>query len=177
MKKRVAVLLGAVSLLMLVSVTPSVAKAPLEGMIHAQFNLAWPGPDQTDIPDWIGTIAIDGQEYGIAFFRVGNGKPFEEDPSAQVVFFEEVWRIYDSLTYEFDAGGGLVLFEPGEVVLSGTNSGVVTVANSKFHWTGSVVEAAEPYAEWLGRRAYGSGDITWYDFGAPLYADGPMRLH
>lgn len=100
---------------------PATAQTPLVGSMDLQFNLAWPGPSE-DIPDWVGTVTIDGAEYGMAFFNTGTGKSFDSQPDGNVIFFEETWVIYQELHFVFeevDAGFVLTEFEPGAVLLSG----------------------------------------------------------
>lgn len=178
MKKRPSVLLAMVVALSLVSLTPAAAKAPLVGDMSLQFNLGWPGP-QADIPDWVGTINIDGEEHGMAFFATGSGKPFAEDPSSSVHFFEEIWEIYDmdGFVFEFDSHGVLTTFVKGDVVLWGYDYGITNLKNSKYHMNGSVEGAGEPFEDWIGRSVHMSGLIEWYLFGAPQYAPGTFRVN
>ncbi len=158
-------------------VVPASAKAPLVGQMDLQFNKAWPGP-QADIPDWVGTITIDGEEYGMAFFALGSGKPFESDPSTSVHFFEEIWTIYDELDFEFDEEtSALTRFEPGNVVLSGPDYGISNLVNLKYHMNGSVDEAAGPFAEWLGRNVHISGVLKGFPGEVEWYAPGVFRIN
>ena len=75
-----------VVLLSTLSMPAASARKPLRGTMDLEFNLLWPGPQQTDIPDWVGTITIDGAEYGMAFFAIGSGKAFDDVPG-KVHFF------------------------------------------------------------------------------------------
>ena len=129
------------------------------------------------VPDWVGTVTIDGTEYGMAFFAIGTGKPFAADPSTSVHFFEEIWTVYASLDYEFDADGVLTTFTPGAVVLAGPDSGITNMVNSKYHMTGEVAEASGAFATLVGRPVFMSGVIDWYPSGAPQYAPGELRIH
>lgn len=176
MKRRFSLVLAVSLVLSLGAIAPLSAKAPLTGAMDLQFNLAWTGP-QEEIPEWVGTITIDGDVYGMAFFAIGSGKPFDEDPSASVHFFEEIWKIYDDLDFEFDEDGNLASFVPGSPVLWGYDTGITNLKNSKYHMSGSVVEAAEPFAEWVGRKVYMRGIIEWYEFGAPQFAPGTFRIN
>lgn len=168
--------LAALALLVTAVSAPVAAKAPLRGTMDLQFNLAWPGP-QDEIPDWVGTITFDGDEYGMAFFAIGTGKPFDADPSTSVHFFEEIYVIYETLDYAFDADGNLTLFDPGPVVMAGPDTGLTNMVNSKYHMTGRVETASGPFAALEGRHVYMSGLIEWYPFGAPQYAPGELRVH
>jgi len=168
-------LFGVVAVLLMAVAVPAQARQPLRGDMDLQFNLGWPGPSET-IPDWVGTITIGEDVFGMAFFNTGTGKPFDEQP-ADNVFFEETWVIYETLEFSFDDDGVLETFVPGPVVLSGYDRGITTVANSKYHMNGDVRVAEGQFAEWLGRNVHMSGIIEWYDFGAPQYAPGVFRIN
>lgn len=158
---------------------PATAETPLVGAMDLQFNLAWPGPSE-EIPDWVGTVTIDGVEYGMAFFNTGTGKPFASQPKGGVIFFEETWVIYHDLHFAFeetDAGFVLTEFEPGDVLLSGYDRGVVSLANGAYRMNGFVEEANDPYASWLDRQVHMSGTVMFSAQGAPLYAPGTFRLN
>jgi hypothetical protein len=155
---------------------PASAEAPLIGQMDLQFNKAWPGP-QAEIPDWVGTITIDGDEYGMAFFALGTGKPFETDPSTSVHFFEEIWTIYDEVDFAFNAASELTRFEPGDVVLSGSDYGISNLVNLKYHMNGRVNDAAGPFAEWLGRSVHMSGVLEGFPDQVEWYAPGVLRIN
>ncbi|MEA3509946.1 MAG: hypothetical protein U9R51_00785 [Actinomycetota bacterium] len=175
MRRKLSVVLVMIVVLSLAAIAPVNAKAPLVGEMDLEFNLAWPGP-QDVVPDWVGTVTFDGDEFGIAFFLLGTGKPFEVDPPGQAGFFGEIWRIYDGLDYEL-VDGVLTVFEPGPVVMWGYDTGMVSLKNSKYHMNGSVEYAGHDFEEWLGRSVHMGGVIEWYDFGAPQFAPGTFRLN
>lgn len=177
-KLKISVALALLLFLITALVAPTSAARPLVGDMDVQFNLEWPGPDQ-GVPIWVGTVTIDGQEYGMAFFNTGTGKPFDDHPSDSVSFFEETWTIYRTLGFEFNDNGGLIMdsWEPGEVVLSGYDRGVVSFANSRYRMNGYVEVAADDFAQWVGRRVHMSGVIEFYDFGAPHFAPGVFRIN
>ncbi len=180
MRTRLSIIATMVVLVAAAFAPPVSAGQPLSGEMDLQFNLAWPGPDQTDVPDWVGTITIDGTDYGMAFFNTGSGKPFVDNPS-DVVFFEETWVVYEDLEFAFD-GFVLTVFEPGKVVLSGYDRGIVTVVNSRYHMIGDVQYADGPFASRLGGSVHMSGSIVWgdgtvYPEGAPHYAPGTLRIN
>jgi len=177
MRKKLTTVILIISFLTLVSTLAAVnAKKPLIGTMDLQFNLAWPGP-QAEIPDWIGTITIDGEEYGMAFFAIGSGKPFVTDPSTSVHFFEEIYVIYFDLYFTFNLDGTLGDFEPGDIALWGYDVGITNMINSKYHMNGNVEEANGIFSQWLGRNVFMSGVIEWYPFGAPQYAPGTFRIN
>ena len=176
MRKKLISVLLVISFLTLVSTIAAVnAKTPLIGTMDLQFNLAWPGYSDT-IPDWVGTITIDGEEYGMAFFCIGSGKPFDPGP-LNVIFFGEIYVIYDELYFTFDGDGNLDDFEPGDIVLWGYDEGITNLANSKYHMTANVEEANGIFSQWLGRNVFMSGVIEWYPFAAPYKAPGTFRIN
>lgn len=163
-------------------VAPATAKKPLVGTMELQFNLDWPGPSE-EIPDWVGTVTIDGTEYGMAFFNTGTGKPFDSQPNGGVIFFEETWVIYEQLDFTFERiddqieGFRLTEFNPGDVLLSGYDRGVVSLANGGYRMNGFVEVAEDPYESWLDRQVHMSGVVEFSAEGAPLYAPGTFRLN
>ena len=166
-------------------VTTIQAKLPLRGTMDLEFNTAWPGP-QDEIPDWVGTITIDGEEYGMLFFAIGSGKAFDDNLKGKVHFFEEIWAIYDT---DFDLtslipsddpanwADWLPRNDPEELVLWGYDQGQTNIQNSNYHMNGNVEEAFEDFSMWEGRNVYMSGVIEWYGPGAPQYAPGTFRIN
>jgi hypothetical protein len=150
----------------------SQAKRPLVGTMDLEFNMNWPGP-QAIIPDWVGTITIDDTEYGMAFFCIGSGKTFDDFLKGKVHFFEEIWVIYDWMTFDFTAQE----LEYGEILLSGNDVGQTNVQNSNYHMNGNVEVAVGDFSVWGGRNVYMSGKIIWFDVGVPLYAPGIFRIN
>ncbi len=161
------------------------AKKPLIGAMDLEFNTAWPGP-QDEIPDWVGTITIDGEEYGMLFFAIGSGKSFDDNLKGKVHFFEEIWAIYDT-DFDFttlipsssatDWEDWLPTNYPDELVLWGYDKGQTNIRTSKYHMTGNVEEAFEEFSMWEGRNVYMSGEIIWYESGGPHYAPGTLRIN
>ena len=177
-----------VSILLLMPTFSVGAKKPLIGTMDLRFDLDWfndPGPHR---PDWVGTITFEGDSnvYGMAFFVLGTGKPFATDPSPSVHFFQERYEIYEDVTLisfddepTSDTYGHLLQFIHGPLVLSGVDVGLTNLRNSKYHMTGNVDMADGYYFsdDWIGRKVFMSGDILWYDFGAPKNAPGTVRIH
>ena len=111
-------------------------------------------------PIWRGTISgdISGKMY---FTNVGTGKRGNQEPGATIPF-EEVWEITD---------------EQGSMLLTGTDKGVVTLANSSYRMNGVVTDAAPGWAHLVNRRVHMSGYITWDPAtGAPLTAPGTFEV-
>jgi hypothetical protein len=161
------------------------AKKPLIGTMDLEFNTGWfvHGP-QAFVPDWVGTITIDNDVYGMLFFAIGSGKPFTADPpGGSVHFFEEIWAIYDT---DFEGSipssdlddweDYLPINDPSELILWGYDVGITNKINTKYHMNGNVEYAAEGWEMYLGRNVYMSGEITW-DAGLPLYAPGTFRIN
>jgi len=175
--------------LALVPVAMVQATKPLRGTMTLEFNTGWfvHGPQAT-VPDWVGTITIDAQVYGMLFFAIGSGKPFTADPpGGSVHFFEEIWAIYefdgvyfpdipnddpDDWEYWLPSEG------PSELVLWGYDVGITNKINSKYHMNGNVEYAAEGWEMYLGRNVHMSGEIIWdSNTGYPLYAPGTLRIN
>ncbi len=164
--------LAVVLTLVLQPAIPAQADQPLYGDMDLEFNLGWPGPNTT-VPVWIGTVMIDGSQYGMVFFNVGSGKPFVDRVQGNVAFFGEIWVIYDWITFNFDTQE----FLHGEVLLWGVDEGVTTRANSKYRMNGSVEGAFGIFEQWDGRNVHMSGTIEFYPFGAPHFAPGVFRIN
>lgn len=175
MNKKITTVFGIMALLLMAVAPTAHAEKPVWGDMDLQFNLGWPGPQDT-VPAWVGTIMIDGDEYGMAFFNLGTGKPFDEQPSHNV-FFGERWTIYADLEFEFDENGVLATFVPGDTVLSGYDRGITTDRNSKYRMNGDVTVATGGFEQLLQRKVHMSGDIVWYDFGAPQFGPGTFRIN
>ena len=194
-KKIAGSALGAL-LLTAVFVVPVLAKRPLYGEMTLDFNLGWFlfGP-QDGVPDWVGTIEIDGETYGMLFFAIGSGKPFDVDPPGKVHFFGEIWAIYE--TSDFPALPDEIPL-PGEkdgieqawaqwldtapVVMWGYDRGITNKQNAKYHMTGNVEAAnanTDPEYDFTmleGRQVYMNGIIIW-DGGLPSEAPGIFRIN
>jgi len=176
--KKFAVLVLVLMSVLLIAV-PAQAQKPLWGEMDLQFNHAcWTAPS-IEIPDWIGTIMLDDSgPYTIVFYNTGSGKRFSlpfkgpEFPDHTVVFFGEIWAIYDWAT--FDCGTEQLDF--GALLLSGTDTGSSATANGKFQANGTVSDAAGEFAMWLGRNMHMSGVIIPGITGLTV-TDGVFRLN
>ena len=158
-------------LLVLLTAIPTEAKEPLYGHMELEFNLGLiPGSGD---PRWVGTISIDGNVYPMAFFNIGTGKPFVDSARGNVIFFGEIWRIYDTAHFDLEDQE----FQYGNVLLGGLDAGVVTIANSTYRMNGSVEEASGDFALWLSRNTHMSGIIVWDSFGPPQFAPGTLRIN
>lgn len=188
--KRLIVLLALAFIVALVPAGTAQAKKPLIGTMDLEFNLGWPEPQDVK-PDWVGTITIDGKEYGMLFFAIGSGKAFNDNLKGKVHFFEEIWAIYDT-DFDFtsllpsnnpaDWDYWLPSNNPAELVLWGYDVGQTNTQNNNYHMNGNVEVAIGDFAGWQGRNVHMSGEIIWYDssspyYGAPHYAPGTFRVN
>ncbi len=178
--------------LVLVAIPQAEATKPLTGSMDLEFNLLWPGAGDT-VPDWVGTITIDGKEYGMLFFAIGSGKSFVTDPAnlrGRIHFFEEIFAIYDMGDASFPVipNGEESAWEywlpknnPDELVLCGYDRGQTNFVNNDYHMNGYVVGACGCFSEYEGGSAHMSGEIIWYESGpfagAPHYAPGTLRIN
>ena len=140
-------------------VPPVLAKKPLIGTMELDRNPAWYPGAKTLVPDWVGTVTIDGDEYYMEFYNLETSV---SNPGKDG-HFDEIWWIKVTAT--------------GPTVLKGTDSGVVSVANSKYRMNGIVTETNTAFAEWLGRQVHMSGVIEWTDEGNPSAAPGEFRIN
>jgi len=177
--------------LALLPVITAQAKEPLIGAMDLEYNLGCPGP-QDEIPDWVGAITINGEEYGMLFFAIGSGKAFDDAWKGKIHFFEEIWAIYD-LDDGFPAIPSddpddwayfLPKNNPDELVLWGYDYGQTNIQTSKYHMNGNVEEASEPFTGWEGCSVHMSGVIEWQvietpegPVSAPHYAPGTFRIN
>lgn len=160
MNKRLLLVVTLIAALSLVAAPVSAgADKPISGEMELHFNLGF-GNEFAPCPDvsWAGTVDLDGNTYGIAFFPTG------EKNVGKVHHFTEVWEVYGT-PFDF-TGGVLTECSPGEIVLSGTDAGVSS-PNDKYRMNGTVEEAFAPVAQWDGRHVHMSGDITWQEIVVP----------
>jgi hypothetical protein len=148
--------------LALILVTPVLAMEPLRGTMDLTFNLAWSGPSET-IHEWNGSITIGDDVYFMEFFNIGTGKQGDQDPG-MTLHFGEIWKIWEDE-------------ERDNLLLNGTDEGVVSLANSEYRMNGVVTVAYGDFVIWEGRNVHMSGIIEWYPFGAPHFAPGIFRIN
>ncbi len=178
--------------LALVSIPQVEATKPLTGSMDLEFNLLWPGAGDK-VPDWVGTIIIDGKEYGMLFFAIGSGKSFVTDPGnlkGRIHFFEEIWAIYDMGDLSFPEiptadelawSYWLPMNNPDELVLWGHDRGQTNFQNNDYHMNGNVEMAFGSFSIYEGRSVHMNGQIIWYEsgpfVGAPHFAPGAFRIN
>jgi hypothetical protein len=154
MKTKLLMLLAIVVALSVVVAAPVSAKNPLRGEQVMALNQ----DDQGNFGlygcpgiSWFGAIVLDDTTYGMALYPISDVFP------GGTQHWEENWTIFSE---EFMVEGDeLVSCEPGDVVLSGYEKGVIAFALPTFHMTGIVEDASGPYEEWIGRRSYQEGEV------------------
>lgn len=101
-------------------------------------------------PIWRGTISgdINGLMF---FFNVGTGKQGNQAPG-KTIHFGEIWLITD---------------EAENMLLTGTDKGVVSLDGSEYRMNGEVTDAGEGWEHLIGRNVHMSGYITWQNIGTP----------
>lgn len=85
--------------------------------------------------------------------------------TGQVTHYEDRWVILDS---------------EGRVLLAGDEAGCTTVRhgkNSIWRTNGTVTEASDEYADWLGRPVHEEGSFTWAEPGLPDHGYGTIRVN
>lgn len=174
MKKKLTVLLAMALALSIVSAPPAVARGhrALVGPMELEFNLGF-GDPAAPYPEitWVGTVEFKGELYGIAFFPTW-GKDVKN-----LHLFREIWKVYpydeSDPFFEFEEGL-LTEFSPEAPLMVGHDAGISNLKTNRYWAVGRVDEAAGPF---VGRhRMFMRGVIEWYDFGAPHYAPGILRI-
>jgi len=49
------------------------------GNVDLSWNDCWQAPSD-EVPDWVGTVDMDGTVYDLVFFNIGDGRPPQQDP-------------------------------------------------------------------------------------------------
>lgn len=147
------------------ALTASLTLAPAvmaEDAVTGTFDLTWNEcitelPNQ-DVPDWLGTIDIDGKAYDMAFFNLGMGRPPGEELGENSPSFIEVWAIYDGLEVAFDPECAMTTYE-GEMAMWGHDYGTADIEASTFEMTGTVAEAYGEFADLVGHEIEMNGSF------------------
>jgi hypothetical protein len=151
--KRLIVVLAVALACALVAAPTVIAIKPLRGAMELDYY-----PDN---PIWRGTIS--GDISGKMFFtNVGTGKQGNQAPG-MTIHFGEIWLITDA---------------EDNMLLTGTDEGVVSLDGSEYRMNGEVVDASEAWEHLTGRKVHMSGYITWDpDTGMPATAPGTFRIN
>ena len=122
---------------------------------------------------WFGTIELAGTTYGMALYPL----PGRTTGQGTILQYEEGWTVW---TGPFTITEGFLEYcEPGEVVLSGVDNGTASFRTGKFRSNGTVAEANDPFADWLGRKVHQDGIIGPIEYqGLPNFGFyGDLRLN
>jgi hypothetical protein len=173
MKRWFTVVLVMVLALSFVSVGAAGAKAPGTGDRTGDLNLwlNWgaivgEGPHQDIV--WFGTATFDDVDYGVVYYTVTT------HGSEVTSHWTETWDMYDYHEALFLIDEGVLIgFNPGEAVVSGTDSGMTHWKNFTWVGNGSIDMANAPFEEWEGHRTHISGD---FDLAAGT-ASGTVRFN
>jgi hypothetical protein len=171
--RKLALMLSLV-LMAVLSVAPATAA---QDKVQGTFDLAWNGCFEApgeEIPDWIGTIDIDGDAYDMLFFNVGDGRPPNHPVPEGTRAFNEVWAIYDGLELTFDEECAVETFD-GDLVLWGLDYGTSDHVAATFVMTGPVMEAVGPFDGLAGQTVSMSGTFAENDEGV-LEAPGVLEI-
>jgi len=170
MRRKLLVLLAVIVVFAVVAAAPVSAKKPAPNLRGDQTMVLNQLPDGSfglyGCPElsWFGSITIEETTYGMALYPL----PGRVTGNGTILHYEEGWKVWTrefTLTYDDeDEWYYLDDCDPGEYVLSGTDSGVGSFKNDKFRSNGTVDEAFDPFAEWLGRRVHQDGTIGLVDF-------------
>lgn len=164
--------------LVLMAVLAAAPAAMAEDKVTGEFDLAWnacfeaPGDE---VPDWIGTIDLDGDAYDMVFFNLGEGRPPNQDLPEGSGAFIEVWAVYDGLEIAYDEECATETYD-GDLVMWGHDAGVSDYDAQQYAMTGMVVEAFGDYADLAGSDVAMSGTFTLTEDGAPLTAPGVLEI-
>jgi hypothetical protein len=178
MRKFFMVLSASVLMLTAAATGPVDAKAPERGdqvmVLNQNPETGLFGLFGCDEISWFGTIELAGTTYGMALYPL----PGRFTGQGAILHYEEGWKVW---TGSFTLDDDLMLdeCEPGEVVLSGVDSGTGSFRTGKFRSNGTVDEAYDPFAHWLGRRVHQDGIIGPIEYqGLPLLGFyGDLRLN
>ena len=155
-------------------VTPvAMAQDKVTGAFDLDWNACWEGPTD-EVPDWIGTIDLDGDAYDMLFFNLGDGRPPNQELAAPLGPFIEIWAVYDGLDISFDEDCAMEAFE-GDLVMWGHDAGVSDSDAQEYEMAGTVVEAFGDHADLAGSDVVMSGSFTLTPDGAPLTAPGVLE--
>jgi len=149
----------------------TMAQDQVTGDFELDWNACWAGPGD-EVPDWVGTVDIDGTAYDMVFFNLGDGSPPGHDRDGS---FIEIWAIYDGLQLDFDADCAAVTYA-GDLAMWGHDAGISDFEAKSYSMTGSVVEGFGDYADLTGESVAMQGTFTLDPDGNPLTAPGVIEI-
>lgn len=161
-------------LMAVLAVAPAtMAQDKVTGDVSLTWNDCWAQPGD-EVPDWIGTIELDGNAYDMVFFNLGDGRPPNADLAEPLGAFIEIWAVYDGLEIAFDEACAVESYQ-GDLVMWGHDAGVSDHGASEYAMTGSVVEAIGDYADLAGQPLFMSGTFFENDAGV-MEAPGVVEI-
>lgn len=172
-RRWVSVVLMMALALSLASVGAADAKAPGTSDRTGDLNLSLnfgaivaEGPHQDIV--WFGAATFDEVDYGVVYYTVTT------HGSEVTSHWTETWAMFDYHEDLFVVDQGVLIgFNPGEAVLSGTDSGMTHWKNFTWVGNGTIDMANGPFEEWEGHRTHISGD---FDLAAGT-ASGTVRFN
>lgn len=198
MRRKLLVLLAVMVVLAVVIAAPVSAKKPAPtlrgdqvmvlnqdldsgafGIYGCLYDSEDPVPVETI--SWFGSIEIEGTTYGMALYPL----PGRFTGNGTILHYEEGWKVWTeeftvSDNTECPTGYCIDDCTPGEYVLSGTDRGVGSFTTGKFRSNGTVDEAFEPFADWLGRKVHQdgvTGPVSFDDLVGVVGFEGDLRLN
>ena len=145
------------------------------GSLDLKWNPCYGAPPSEEIPDWIGTVEIEGNVYDMLFFNVGTGRPPTDRVEEPELSVHELWAVYDGLELTFDDECALETFD-GSAVMWGHDYGGANFAESPdYYMGGTVLEASGEFADLVGRPIEISGIVEFGENG-PEAAPGQIVI-
>jgi hypothetical protein len=151
-RKRYTNLMLALALTSVLMTAVVVNAKPLQCTMDLIKDSSGPPPPAGGHNTWTGTVSGD-IEGNIYFYKT------DAKLVGQAKHFWEVWLITDA---------------EDNMLLMGTDKGVVSLANLEYRMNGVVTDAAPEYAHLIGRNVYMGGEIT--TMGPPPLAIGIFRV-
>jgi hypothetical protein len=145
------------------------------GPYELRRNACYDAFPSTEVPDWIGTVELEGRTLDLLFFNVGSGRPPTEPLEEPAFSVNEIWAIYDGLELTFDEDCAVKTFE-GSALLWGHDYGVADFTESPDYLLGGLVrEARGVFADLAGRRIEFRGSVVMGEAG-PESSPGEVAI-
>lgn len=175
MVRKLPISLSLVLMAVLAVAPATVAQDKVTGEFDLSWNGCWQGPGD-ELPDWIGTVDIDGSVHDMVFFNLGDGRPpLSQDPPEGSGAFIEIWAVYDGLEISYDEECATETYE-GDLVMWGHDAGLSDYVAQEYAMTGTIVEAFGDYADLAGSTVAMNGTFTVDEDGNPLTAPGVLEI-
>jgi hypothetical protein len=171
MLRKLAISLSLVLTAVLALAPAAMAEDKAQGAFDLTWNGCWEGPND-EVPDWIGTIDIDGDVHDMVFFNLGDGRPPNNDLDGA---FIEIWAVYDGLEIAYGEECATETYE-GDLVMWGHDAGVSDFEAQTYSMAGTVVEAFGDYADLAGQPVAMSGTFSLTPDGSPETAPGVLVI-